>query len=77
MIREDEVLHHDWLAELAEVRGRINGLRAELAAAGRVGAVDLSSLSRQYGMFSQLPLTPTGSSGCAPSTRSTGPARAG
>ncbi len=59
MILEDSELRADWERELAEVRDRINGLRAdlarELAAAGI--ARDFSFIQREKGMFSFLGVT--------------------
>ncbi len=59
-IMGDAGLRADWERELAEVRDRINGLRAalvrELAAAG--AERDFSFIEREKGMFSFLGVTP-------------------
>ncbi len=59
-IMGDADLRADWERELAEVRDRINGLRAalvrELAAAG--AERDFSFIEREKGMFSFLGVTP-------------------
>ena len=57
LILEDEALTADWLAELESMRNRIGEVRSKLAAAGRAGTVDLTSLGRQKGMFAMLPLS--------------------
>ncbi len=53
-------LRADWERELAEVRGRINGLRAALVAELRTAGVDrdFSFIEREKGMFSFLGVTP-------------------
>ena len=59
-IMEDAELRADWELELAEVRDRINGLRADFAralAAAGVGR-DFSFIEREKGMFSFLGVTP-------------------
>ncbi|GAA0332632.1 tyrosine aminotransferase [Sphingomonas oligophenolica] len=53
VILEDAGLSFDWLAELAEMRGRIQQIRDLLAAADPM----LAPLARQHGMFSTLPLS--------------------
>ncbi|AMX02385.1 amino acid aminotransferase [Microbulbifer thermotolerans] len=59
-ILTDAGLKANWMEELAEMRERINGLRAglveNLAAAGASG--DFSFIQRQKGMFSFLGITP-------------------
>lgn len=45
-----------WVAELDSMRARIRQVRAQLAAAGKAGSVDLVPLGRQQGMFAMLPL---------------------
>lgn len=56
-VLDDEGLRQDWLSELAEMRARINGLRARLSAVGQIGRIDFSGLAAQRGMFSLLPLS--------------------
>jgi len=46
-----------WLDELDEMRARMRDVRARLAAAGTVGAVDLTPLGTQNGLFSMLPIS--------------------
>ena len=57
MILEDEELTAEWLAELEEMRQRIGQVRAKLAASGTAGAVDLTPLGEQKGMFAMLPVS--------------------
>ncbi|EQB15214.1 amino acid aminotransferase [Novosphingobium lindaniclasticum] len=57
LILEDEALTADWLAELDEMRDRMRQVRARLAAAGLAGAVDLTPLGGQNGLFSIVPLS--------------------
>lgn len=52
LILEDEALSAAWRDELAQMRDRINGLRAALAEAHPA----LAAIGRQRGMFSILPL---------------------
>ena len=40
------------------MRVRIRQVRAQLAAAGQVGSVDLTAIANQHGLFAMLPLTP-------------------
>lgn len=54
----DEVLTRQWLTELDTMRERMRQVRARLAAAGRVGGVDLTPLGGQNGLFSIIPFTP-------------------
>lgn len=56
-VLDDAGLRQEWLAELAEMRSRINGLRARLSAVGQIGRIDFSGLAAQRGMFSLLPLS--------------------
>jgi aromatic-amino-acid transaminase len=56
IVLEDEVLTAAWLDELRSMRERMRDVRLRLAAAGRIGAVDLISLGKQHGMFAMLPL---------------------
>ncbi len=55
-ILDDAELKADWLAELAEVRGRIARLRSELVQALKAAGIeqDFSFIERQKGMFSFL-----------------------
>ncbi|MBB5986490.1 aromatic amino acid transaminase [Sphingobium lignivorans] len=53
-ILTESVLKEDWKAELETMRGRINGLRAALAALHPA----LAPIGRQRGMFALLPVTP-------------------
>jgi aromatic-amino-acid transaminase len=56
LILGDPKLTEAWLDELDQMRARIRQVRARLAAAGRIGAVDLSPLDQQNGMFATLAL---------------------
>jgi aromatic-amino-acid transaminase len=56
MILEDPKLSEAWLDELDQLRARIRQVRARLAEAGRLGAVDLTPLDKQNGMFATLAL---------------------
>lgn len=60
MILNTSALRAEWAGELAGMRGRINGLRTELAAALRAetGSDRHSYLAAQRGMFSRLGVTP-------------------
>ena len=53
IILEDPELRARWLVELANMRDRINSVRARIAAADP----RLAFIGRQYGMFSMLPLS--------------------
>jgi aromatic-amino-acid transaminase len=57
LILEDEAMTRLWLDELDTMRARMRQVRARLAAAGRVGAVDFAPLGGQNGLFSVLPLS--------------------
>lgn len=57
VILEDEGLTADWLAEVEDMRQRIGAVRARLAEAGTAGAVDLTPLGTQKGMFAMLPVS--------------------
>lgn len=46
-----------WLDELAAMRARIASVRAQMAAAGQIGQLDLTALTRESGLFSMLALT--------------------
>lgn len=59
IVLEDERLAADWRSELDGLRGRLQKLRAELAAIGPAGAIDLAPLAQGKGMFATLPLSPT------------------
>ena len=56
IILNDAAMTDQWLAELADMRARIQSVRQALADAGTAGAVDLAPLGRQHGMFAILPL---------------------
>ncbi|KQN35628.1 aromatic amino acid aminotransferase [Sphingomonas sp. Leaf407] len=58
IVLEDEHLAADWRGELDGLRGRLQRLRAELAAIGQAGSVDLAPLAQGKGMFATLPLSP-------------------
>ena len=57
VILSDEDLTAAWLEELAEMRARLNRVRAGLAAAdNEVGGLNLAPLADQNGLFAMLPL---------------------
>lgn len=56
IILGDAALTASWLKELNAMRTRTAQVRARLAAAGTVGAIDLKPLGLQNGLFSMLPL---------------------
>ncbi len=56
IILEDAGLTALWLDELDTMRARMNQVRAALAAAGKVGTLDLAPLGGQNGLFSLLPV---------------------
>jgi len=58
LILEDEALTRQWLDELDTMRARMRQVRAQLAAAGKAGTIDLTPLGSQNGLFSMLPLSP-------------------
>ena len=58
IVLEDEGLTRVWLDELDTMRARMRQVRAQLAAAGRIGSVDLAPVGTQNGLFSVLPLSP-------------------
>ncbi len=58
MVMEDEDLTRQWLDELDTMRERMRQVRARLAAAGKVGGVDLTPIGGQNGLFSIIPFTP-------------------
>ncbi len=57
IILQDEGLTGEWLAEVEEMRQRIGAVRAKLAEAGTAGAIDLTPLGAQKGMFAMLPVS--------------------
>ena len=57
VVLEDEDLTQQWAEELMSMRNRITSVRQSLAAAGRAGAVDLTPLGLQKGMFAMLPVS--------------------
>lgn len=57
LILEDAAMTKLWLDELDVMRARMNQVRAKLAEAGSAGAIDLTPLGGQNGLFSILPLT--------------------
>ena len=58
LVLEDETLTAQWLDELDQMRDRMRQVRAILAAAGKVGGVDLTPVGGQNGLFSIIPFTP-------------------
>jgi aromatic-amino-acid transaminase len=56
LILRDPKLTEQWVDELQQMRARIRQVRAGLAEAGRLGAVDLTPLDKQNGMFATLAL---------------------
>ncbi len=57
LVLEDEALTAQWLDELDQMRDRMRQVRAKLAAAGAAGAVDLTPMGGQNGLFSMVPLS--------------------
>ena len=57
LILEDPALTALWLDELDTMRARMRQVRAQLAEAGQAGAIDLTPLGHQHGLFSVLPLS--------------------
>jgi len=57
IILEDPELVKLWLDELDTMRDRMRQVRAKLAAAGTAGAVDLTPIGGQNGLFSIVPLS--------------------
>ena len=57
IILEDPALTAMWLDELGTMRTRMNQVRARLAETGLAGAIDLTPLGHQNGLFSVLPLS--------------------
>jgi len=58
IVLEDPVLTAQWLDELDQMRSRMRQVRDKLAAAGKVGGVDLTPIGVQNGLFSIIPFTP-------------------
>jgi aromatic-amino-acid transaminase len=57
LVLADEGLTSQWLDELDTMRARMRQVREQLAAAGRIGNVDLAPVGNQNGLFSVLALT--------------------
>ena len=57
LVLRDSDLTAQWLDELETMRARMRQVRETLAKAGTAGAVDLTPLAHQNGLFSMLPLT--------------------
>jgi aromatic-amino-acid transaminase len=58
IVLEDPALTAQWLDELDQMRSRMRQVRDKLAAAGKVGGVDLTPIGGQNGLFSIIPFTP-------------------
>jgi len=58
IVMEDAELTRQWLGELDMMRTRMRQVRERLAAAGKVGGVDLTPIGKQHGLFSIIPFTP-------------------
>jgi aromatic-amino-acid transaminase len=58
IVMEDPELTRQWLGELDMMRSRMRQVRERLAAAGKVGGVDLTPIGKQHGLFSIIPFTP-------------------
>ena len=58
IVMEDAELTRQWLGELDMMRDRMRQVRQRLAAAGKVGGVDLTPIGNQHGLFSIIPFTP-------------------
>lgn len=56
IVLQDSALTAQWLDELEGMRTRMRQVRDRLAAAGRVGSIDLAPIGTQNGLFSMLPL---------------------
>jgi aromatic-amino-acid transaminase len=56
LVLEDTDLTAQWLDELDTMRTRMRQVRERLAAAGRVGSLDLAPIAGQNGLFSMLAL---------------------
>jgi aromatic-amino-acid transaminase len=57
LILEDAALTASWLAELDDMRARMNEVRAKLGSAGVQGSVDFAPFGIQAGLFSIVPLS--------------------
>lgn len=57
VILSDPAMTKLWLDELATMRSRIGDVRAQMAAAGQIGPLDLTALAQQKGLFSMLALS--------------------
>ncbi len=57
IILADAGLTRMWLDELDTMRARITQVRERLAAAGKIGSLDLTPLGGQNGLFSLLPMS--------------------
>ncbi len=57
IILNDPALTKLWLDELTTMRSRIGDVRAQMAAAGQIGPLNLTALARQNGLFSMLALS--------------------
>ena len=55
-ILENESLKRQWIAEVAGMRKKLNGIRCKLSQL-RINSLDLSPLAMQHGMFATLPLS--------------------
>ena len=58
IVMEDPALTAQWLDELSQMRDRMRQVRERLAAAGKVGGVDLTPIGKQHGLFSIIPFAP-------------------
>lgn len=58
LILRDQAMTKLWLDELDDMRARMRQVRDRLAAAGKVGTLDLTPCGTQNGLFSMLALTP-------------------
>ena len=58
LVLADAGLVRRWQDELDTMRVRMRQVREELAAAGKVGGVDLTAIGKQNGLFSIVPFTP-------------------
>lgn len=56
LVLEDEGLVAEWIDELDTMRERMRQVRQRLAAAGQIGAIDMTPYGTQNGMFAMLPL---------------------
>lgn len=57
LILDDPAMTELWLDELSAMRKRVGDMRAQMAAAGQIGSLDLTALARQKGLFSMLALS--------------------